>query len=379
MFQKVKNQSIIISLSALLLISCGGENNSSENDEALNNCIHDTLHLADYETPSQKQLESIINLSCEEKKISKISALSDLKNLESLSLGNNYISNLGPLSNLKNLETLIISDNPISDLSGLAKLSLKNLELNNTRIKDSDLHFLQNLGSLKDLSISNNKITNINFISKLTNLVDLNVSHNKIVDINVLGYLTNLTTLYINDNLIEDISILEEIPLRDLNLTSNCINDFLGLPIESMQQKYGVLEGVNSQESACLKEIDFKIPGALLSPNKGVTLPLNSIQEITWNSNLFTENTVSLYILHNNESEYWSYNDPSDFTSLSALTRVMNWHEFAKDVPNNGRFSINTSALVDGGKIDNYWILITTDSKSWDIVGGFSIYEPEEL
>jgi len=79
-----------------------------------------------------------------ETKISDLSALADLKNLEKLYLNNTQGSDLSPLADLKNLEWLILIDTQVIDLSPLADLkNLNYLYIDNTKVSEEEIQKLK--------------------------------------------------------------------------------------------------------------------------------------------------------------------------------------------------------------------------------------------
>ena len=102
-------------------------------------------------------------------KITNLTTLQNLINLEILDLSYTNISNLTPLQNLTNLKNLNLSDTYITDITPLQNLTnLEVLYLSNTRI--DNITPLQNLINLNYLYING---TNITDFSPLQNLVKL--------------------------------------------------------------------------------------------------------------------------------------------------------------------------------------------------------------
>jgi hypothetical protein len=110
-------------------------------------------------------------------KLSDITPLSELTNLDTLSLGYNQITDLSPLAELKKLHTLLLDGNLICDLSPLSELT-----------------------NLHTLTLNSNQVSDLTPVAKLTNLVVLRLHSNQISDIAPLKKLTNLTTLILGDN-----------------------------------------------------------------------------------------------------------------------------------------------------------------------------------
>ena len=112
-------------------------------------------------------------------KISDLSPLAGLTELEKLSLVHNQITDISPLKGLTNLEKLGLWDNQITDVSPLAGLT--NLEvLGLHRNKISDLSPLKGLTNLKALWLHGNQISDISPLKGLTKLEGMDLKANPI-------------------------------------------------------------------------------------------------------------------------------------------------------------------------------------------------------
>jgi len=168
---------------------------------------------------------NVTGLNLKATKISDISALAGLTNLNKLYLSSNQISDISSLKGLTNLTILYLQENQISDISYLAGLTnLITLDLGSNKI--TDISPLKALMNLKQLKLYYNKITDIFPITERRNLTNLNLGSNKISDISSLKGLTNLTELYLWNNQINDISYLKGLTnLTSLYLQENQISD----------------------------------------------------------------------------------------------------------------------------------------------------------
>ena len=153
----------------------------------------------------------------------------DFIHLISLNLQMNKITDLSPLAGLTELQDLNLWINKISDLSPLAGLKrLQDLNLSNNKI--SDISPLTDLTGLQNLLFFGNEITNLSPIAGLTGLKDLHIAYNQITDISPLAGLTGLQNLYLTKNQINDILPLAGLTgLQDLSLFSNPISDISAL------------------------------------------------------------------------------------------------------------------------------------------------------
>jgi Leucine-rich repeat (LRR) protein/signal recognition particle receptor subunit beta len=168
------------------------------------------------------QLQSLV-LSYNQ--ITDISFLSGLTKLQSLDLINNQITDISFLSGMTQLQSLVLSSNQITDISFLSGLTkLQSLVLINNQI--TDISFLSGLTKLQSLDLRNNQITDYSFLSGLTQLQSLNLSSNQITDISFLSGMTQLQSLVLRNNQITDISFLSGLTqLQSLVLSYNQITD----------------------------------------------------------------------------------------------------------------------------------------------------------
>lgn len=117
-------------------------------------------------------------------KISTIPNLENNKNLISLGLSNNLISEVRGIEVLHNLTHLYLGQNQIESLSaelfkGLPQLTHLHLYKN----KLTDLDFLENNRSIKELYVSDNKIKTVSNVNNLNYLEVLDISYNPIVSV----------------------------------------------------------------------------------------------------------------------------------------------------------------------------------------------------
>ena len=162
--------------------------------------------------------------------ITDLSPLARLTKLHGLTLGSNLITDLSPLAGLRTLHDLSIYENQISDLSPLAGLrSLRLLAAHENRI--SDLSPLAGLTELQDLSLHENQISDLSPLAGLTKLRDLTLANNPgisdlsplqgknlrvldlnynrmVTDVSVVAGMTNLTRLSLNGTGVADLKPL---------------------------------------------------------------------------------------------------------------------------------------------------------------------------
>ncbi len=117
------------------------------------------------------------------------------------------ISNISGIQYLNNLNNFTLTCGKINDLSHLSKLiNLQKITL--CRNKIIDITSLADLEKLEYLDLSCNLIVDLKPLSKLTNLYFLNIYCNKVEDISSLSSLKNLKMISIGQNPIINVSAL---------------------------------------------------------------------------------------------------------------------------------------------------------------------------
>ncbi|EBF5184245.1 leucine-rich repeat domain-containing protein [Listeria monocytogenes] len=177
----------------------------------------------------QAELDAIKILMANNKHVTTLNGLENLRNLTDLYLSDNQISDLTPLISLRRLRNLDFSNNQISDISSLIGLrNLDMLRLSNNQI--NDISPLEQLRRLSILDLSNNKLDEVTSLIQLGNLESLYLSNNQIMDVSLLSALEKLEILNLSDNKIVDISFLANLKnLGSLNLNHNQISDVSSL------------------------------------------------------------------------------------------------------------------------------------------------------
>nr|WP_325176419.1 GW domain-containing glycosaminoglycan-binding protein [Listeria ivanovii] len=146
-------------------------------DPALAEVVRESLQKAAVtDVVSQKELNGILKIDADNKKVKSVKGIENLTNLKDLFLNDNEISDISPLSNLINLDSLYLDNNKLADitpLSGLIKLTT--------------------------LSLEGNQLNDIIALVGLTNLQNLYLSKNQIMDIRGLAALKKLDVLELHD------------------------------------------------------------------------------------------------------------------------------------------------------------------------------------
>ena len=141
--------------------------------------------------------------------IENIEALSYFTGLTFLELDDNRISDLTPLENLKELQRLRLSGNQIKDISPLSVLDdLWELELDYNQIED--VSALEGLHNLEILWIDGNRVADIDPLCTLVNLRELYMDHNTISDLSPLYGLSSLETIVLDEIDAQEIEDLQD-------------------------------------------------------------------------------------------------------------------------------------------------------------------------
>lgn len=112
-----------------------------------------------------------------------------------------------------------------SRIERIKSLMLSNLNLE--QFDDVEDFKISELSSIRQLSLSKNKIVHLQPLSILDTLVTLNINHNKVYNLAPLECLTNLEQLYASNNQISNIVPLQQlVNLRILNIYKNKITNF---------------------------------------------------------------------------------------------------------------------------------------------------------
>jgi len=169
--------------------------------------------LTDSEVSAISQLKQLESLSLSGNSITGLSFLSDMTTINFLQLSDNKIVDLSPIASLSKLKTLYIDNNPIEDLTPLYGLkALRTLSMKGIGITDAQLEELQE--ALPDCKIYTDDVTeevkeitmgNITFKSDVT---ELDLRGQNISDLSPLAQCTQLVKLDLRNNSISDLSPL---------------------------------------------------------------------------------------------------------------------------------------------------------------------------
>ena len=180
--------------------------------------------------------------------ISNLDGLAYAPNLRWLNLGKNALGDgdegvLEPLAYLPQLETLYLFDNNLGQhqLAPLNQLSnLQLLSLHDNAISDISVWQDAAFTNLVELFLDHNNLRDITPLQRLTQLHTLNLEGNHIRDLRPLTGLRQLTSLNLAANDLEDVHPLAGLPLEDLTVFDNAINNLRPLATSSTLRSLNV-------------------------------------------------------------------------------------------------------------------------------------------
>ena len=159
----------------------------------------------------------------------------EIDRVEELDISSHNITYLDGLESFRNLQKLNASGNNFTTIEPLKYcLNIQDLNVSNTAIGNNNRAILE-MRMLQKLDLSNTNMNSFNIINEYVDsgeeydeiyLKDLNISSNGIDDITGIGKITYLENLYIANNRINSIIELKELTnLKILNAANNNIKD----------------------------------------------------------------------------------------------------------------------------------------------------------
>ena len=160
-----------------------------------------TLYLESTRVSNITSLENLTNLQylgLNRTQVSDIQPLSNLTELREISFVSSQIRDLSPLAYCKNLQKLSFFETKVTDITPLAGLTeLKYLELGNTQVRD--IESLSKLTKMEYLGLRGTQVSDIKSLEGLKNLKRLDLDGTQVSDIAPLSGLKNLQSLYISN------------------------------------------------------------------------------------------------------------------------------------------------------------------------------------
>ncbi len=126
-----------------------------------------------------------------------------------------------------NLREVYLSDNKLTDINALQRAPIVTyLSLSNNGLTTEGTAAIANYPHLRYLSLAHNKIDSVQHLTGLKYLNELRLHHNNLSDVRALRTLVNLQALYLGHNNIQDISFFNSLTgLQLLYVNDNAITD----------------------------------------------------------------------------------------------------------------------------------------------------------
>lgn len=233
--------------------------------------------------------------------VTNLKSLMNNKNLELINLDQTSAQDITPLQNLDNLQWLSLNNTPVSDISPLAGLvNLQWLSLDNTQV--SSISPLAGLVKLQGLSLDSTLVSDISPLTSLVNLQWLYLDNTQISNISELTGLVNLQRLSLDNTQVSNISELTDmVNLQRLSLDNTQVTDI------------SPLSGLNNLQGLSLTSTQVSDIG-----------PLNGLSNLQW---LLLTNTLVADIsplsgLNDLQSLSLDSTQVSDISALNGLNNL---------------------------------------------------------
>lgn len=147
-------------------------------------------------------------LICQDSRVSDLSSIADLVNLEELYLQGSALESLEDVPDFPNLRVLsVVGNESLKTLRGIEKFSnLEELQANGSAIED--LTGVEALATLRVVGLMRNQIRDVSVFKSLQNLEDVTLSYNQISDISPFSNKPNLVDFQFYANQVSDITPL---------------------------------------------------------------------------------------------------------------------------------------------------------------------------
>lgn len=197
---------------------------------------------------SDTSMERLEWIGTSGQKVTVVTGVEHLTNLESFCLRSNFVREVSALATLTNLVSLELYENRLNTLEGVQHLvNLTNLDISYNRLRELDPAILAPLTKLERLYVAENKLSKIQGLETLTQLRVLDLGMNRIRKMEGLNQLVNLEELWLGRNKIERVEGIDELKkLVRISVQSNRMrhigDGFAGL--ESLEELYLSHQGI---------------------------------------------------------------------------------------------------------------------------------------
>lgn len=312
--------------------------NSDFKDDAFYGCVIDALNESNIDGKNDRgydyvatdsELSQLEDISCSGKKVTDVTGLEKMENLQGLYLSFNEISKIDLSHNVK-LEELDLDFNQISEIDVSNNVRLVTLRAWDNQVSKIDLShniFLQFLflgsnqiseidlsqnRSLRTLELDYNQISKID-LSNNTSLEILSLENNRITFIDI-SMLRDLQIFYANDNQITEMKLDLNQSIETFSISNNLIKD-LQIPynVESVAVFGNLVEVYDFTKLEHLKRIVYSYNTENVPT---VLLPVNRTYE-PWS---YAKFNILDYLFHSSESDVVSIVDQDGDCYLKTLS-----------------------------------------------------------
>lgn len=238
----------------------------------LRDCVAGTLGQPTSDPITYAQMESLTNLSCNNKTIQEFSALSSAKNLVSLTLQSDEISSFAALKDLHSLETLDLRNNYISEFPTMTGLT-----------------------SLDSIYLDDNSITSLSHLSGLkSSLSALSLSDNYISTISAIRTFDFIDSLWLDGNSIRDLSGLAHvIDGGDLFDATDQVINYSGTTVNTKRSLPAVYKP--SSTKTTLKVGSGSVAHGKITDKKYITWTTTGVGQLSWSVSIPMNGSTGQY------------------------------------------------------------------------------------
>ncbi|PQV46570.1 hypothetical protein CLV33_10968 [Jejuia pallidilutea] len=238
----------------LIEVNCDNNQISNFVSYAVNNSTLNTLNCNNnaLSTLEVSQCLALTTLNCRSNGLSLLDISANAA-LEVLDFSDNELVDVN-LSANTNLIALSGSQNQLTEIDDLASTVLESLILNNNQINQLN-SVLNNLASVKYVSVSSNALTAIN-VGANTNLIELNISNNAITSLQLSNNLNQLKTFNCSNNELTGALDLSSIglgacPTQNTNNPLDFCPDSITINVSGNQLGFiNIQNGINTEISS---------------------------------------------------------------------------------------------------------------------------------
>ncbi|WWC66241.1 uncharacterized protein I206_100142 [Kwoniella pini CBS 10737] len=262
---------------------------------------------------------TIRNLHVAGNKITSLTSVNHLRNLQYLDISRNQLDSVSQLECLRHLRELKVDNNAITDLSGIMQMDcLIKLSCANNRIESLDLSNAK-WSKMENLNLSQNAIKAIRDLHRLSSIATLNLDGNQLEHLAPSKGMSSIRVLRFSDNNIDHFDISFFPKIRTLYADGNKLTHLS----RSNSNNTGRLENLSLRNQRISNDLQLKLTFRDLENVKRLYLSGNSFERKDLFENL--EELNPLYSLIYLEIAACKLNQwPKQFNKLLPNLKVIN-------------------------------------------------------